>query len=309
MRGGGLRGRFAPSPTGDLHFGSLITALGSYLSMRRRGGKWLVRIEDIDTPRSVPGAADAILRALERLGLLWDEEVIYQSRRIEVYEEALATLARGDLTFPCACSRSDFGGGVYPGTCRNGLAPGRSPRSIRMRIGDESIGFVDAIQGRFVEDLARTTGDFVVHRADGIVAYHLAVVVDDAEQGIGEVMRGCDLIDSTPRQILLQRALGLPQPAYAHLPLAVDRQGNKLGKRDRSEAIASCPPAATLRAALRFLGQNLPPDARTRSGRRDEPSEEIIARAVIDWNPSRIPKGLEQPAFAALSSKWKWKWP
>ncbi|WP_081759334.1 tRNA glutamyl-Q(34) synthetase GluQRS [Thioalkalivibrio sp. HK1] len=297
----GLRGRFAPSPTGDLHFGSLITALGSYLSMRRGAGKWLVRIEDIDTPRSVPGAADAILRQLERLGLLWDEEVIYQSRRIEVYEEALAALARRGLTFPCACSRKDLGGGIYPGTCRNGIAPGRSARSTRMRIDDESIGFIDAIQGRFVEDLARSTGDFVVHRADGIVAYHLAVVVDDAEQGIGEVMRGCDLLSSTPRQIVLQRALGLPQPVYAHLPLAVDRVGNKLGKRDRSEAIASHPPASILRAALRFLGQSLPPEARTRSGRRDEPPEEIIDQAIIDWDPNRIPKRQEQAVFADFS--------
>ncbi|MBF2759360.1 MAG: tRNA glutamyl-Q(34) synthetase GluQRS [Ectothiorhodospiraceae bacterium AqS1] len=300
----GLRGRFAPSPSGDLHFGSLVTALGSYLSVRRRQGKWLVRIEDIDAPRSAPGAADAILRGLERLGLLWDGDVLYQSRRLEVYEEALAALARKGLTFPCACSRRDIGGGIYPGTCRNGLAPRRSPGSIRMRVDDRSIGFLDAIQGRFVEDLSRTTGDFVVRRADGIVAYHLAVVVDDAEQGIGEVMRGCDLLQSTPRQILLQRALGLPQPAYAHLPLAVDDAGNKLGKRYHSEAIASSPPASILRAALRFLGQRLPPDARTRSGSRDEPAQEIIDRAVIDWDPSRIPRRQEQPASAALSSGW-----
>ncbi len=298
-RGGGLRGRFAPSPTGDLHFGSLVAALGSYLSMRRRGGKWLVRIEDIDTPRSIPGAADAILRSLERLGLRWDEEVLYQSRRIDIYEGALAALAASGRTFPCACSRGDLLGGIYPGTCRKGIAPGRSARSVRMRVDNERIGFSDAIQGRFVEDLARTTGDFVVRRADGIVAYHLAVVVDDAEQGIGEVMRGCDLLDSTARQILLQRALALPRPVYAHLPLAIDDRGNKLGKSDKAPAIESLPPATILRAALRFLGQSLPPDARTRAGRRDEPPEEIVARAVERWDPSRIPQRAERPAFPA----------
>jgi glutamyl-Q tRNA(Asp) synthetase len=259
-------GRFAPSPTGPLHFGSLVAAVGSWLFARREGGRWLVRIEDIDTPRVIPGLAEEILAALERYGLAPDGEVVWQSRRTHLYEQALNVLRGRNLVFDCACSRAELQRAasaplgaepVYPGTCREGLGAGRTARAIRFRAPDELIAFDDAIAGHVEEHVGRQTGDFVVRRADGLFAYQLAVVVDDAEQGVTQVVRGADLLGSTARQIALQRALGYPTPSYAHLPLVIGPDGTKLGKRDGALPLPSLDETRvreTLRNALRFLG-------------------------------------------------------
>jgi glutamyl-Q tRNA(Asp) synthetase len=244
-----ITGRFAPSPTGPLHLGSLVAAVGSWLYARAEGGRWLVRIEDIDTPRVVPGSAEEILAALRRYGLEWDGEVVWQSRRTALYERALDELRAKGLVYDCACSRAELARAasapvgrepVYPGTCRNGIAAGKAARAIRFRVPDD------------LED-----GDFVVRRADGLFAYQLAVVVDDADQGVTQVVRGADLLASTPRQIALQHVLGYPTPVYVHLPLVVNPDGSKLGKRDGALPLPTLDDARvreTLSAALRHLG-------------------------------------------------------
>jgi len=261
-----LTGRFAPSPTGPLHLGSLVAAVGSWLFARKAGGRWLVRMEDLDTPRVVAGSADEILRALERYGLTWDGDVVYQSQRIALYDDALNELRAKHLVYDCGCSRSDLARTasaplgrepLYPGTCRDGLPTGRVARAVRFRTSHEVIGFDDLIRGRVEEDVAAETGDFVVRRADGVYAYQLAVVVDDAAQEVTQVVRGADLLTSTARQIALQRALGLPTPSYAHLPLVVNADGSKLGKRDGALPLPSLDEkrvSETLQFALRFLG-------------------------------------------------------
>ena len=251
-------GRFAPSPSGPLHMGSLIAAAASWLDARAAGGRWLVRIEDLDRARCMPGAADAILRTLERLGLHWDGEVLYQSRRLERYRAALAELA--SHTYWCGCTRREIadsslglaadGAHIYPGTCRAGTA---RKRALRVRTTMEPIAFVDRVQGQCDQVLERDIGDFVLYRADGLFAYQLAVVVDDAAQGITDVVRGADLLDSTPRQIYLQRLLGLPTPRYLHVPVALDAAGEKLSKQSAAAPIEA--DAHALRQALRFLGQ------------------------------------------------------
>jgi glutamyl-Q tRNA(Asp) synthetase len=244
-----ITGRFAPSPTGPLHLGSLVAAVGSWLYARAEGGWWLVRMEDIDTPRVVPGSAEEILAALRRYGLKWDGEVVWQSRRTALYERALEELRAKGLVYDCACSRAELARAasapvgrepVYPGTCRNGIAAGKAARAIRFRVPDD------------LED-----GDFVVRRADGLFAYQLAVVVDDADQGVTQVVRGADLLASTPRQIALQRALGYPTPVYVHLPLVLSPDGSKLGKRDGALPLPTLDEARvreTLSVALRHLG-------------------------------------------------------
>lgn len=260
------RGRFAPSPTGPLHFGSLLAALGSYLDAKHHRGSWLLRIEDLDTPRTVPGAADDILRTLERFGLHWDETVIYQSQRTETYAAALQQLQNIGAAYPCACTRKEIAdsalhgidGQIYPGTCRNGIPAGREGRAWRVRSDDRPLTFNDAIQGRITQNLESEIGDFVVKRADGIFAYQLAVVADDAFQNITHVVRGADLLASTPRQIHLQRLLGLPTPHYLHLPVAVNAQGEKLSKQTLAEPVASANPRELLMLALNFLRQNPP---------------------------------------------------
>lgn len=245
-------GRFAPSPTGPLHFGSLVAAFGSFLRARSQGGRWLLRVEDIDTPRVVPGATQLQLDTLRRFGLEWDGEVLWQSRRIEVYRAVLATLEASGRVFACRCSRSELGADVHR-HCISQRHDG--PSASRLRVPDRELVFVDAIRGRQVQNLAREVGDVVLWRSDGLVAYQLAVVVDDAEQAITEIVRGADLLDSTARQIYLQQLLGLPQPGYAHLPLALDRHGHKLGKSQQALALDPSQPITTLRAAWAFLGQ------------------------------------------------------
>jgi glutamyl-Q tRNA(Asp) synthetase len=267
-----LTGRFAPSPTGSLHLGSLAAAVASWLFARRAGGRWLVRIEDIDTTRVVPGSAEEILAALRRYGLEWDGEVVWQSRRIARYEAALQRLRDGGLVYDCACSRADLQRAasaplgaepVYPGTCRNGLPPGKAARAIRFRAADETIAFEDLVAGPVAENVAAATGDFVVRRADGLFAYQLAVVVDDAEQSVTQVVRGVDLLGSTARQIALQRALGYPTPEYAHIPLVTNPDGSKLGKRDGSLPLPTLDEARvrrTLAAAFHHLGIHVAED-------------------------------------------------
>jgi glutamyl-Q tRNA(Asp) synthetase len=259
-------GRFAPSPTGPLHHGSLVAAVASWLFARRANGRWLVRIEDIDTPRVVPGSAEQILGTLQRYGLEWDGEIVWQSRRSALYEDALRQLRAQKLVYDCACSRAELQRAasaplaaepVYPGFCRDGIPAGKAPRAIRFRTPDEVIAFDDLLQGRVEEHVGGRTGDFVVRRADGLYAYQLAVVVDDAEQGVTQVVRGADLLTSTPRQIALQRALGYPTPEYAHVPLAVNADGAKLGKRDGALALPALDEKRvrqTLLLALRHLG-------------------------------------------------------
>ena len=227
-------GRFAPSPSGALHFGSLVAAVGSFLEARAHGGRWLLRIEDVDSPRTVTGAAEGILATLERFRFEWDGEVVWQSRRTAAYEAALHTLQAAGHAYPCACTRRELadqplardGSRRYPGTCRDGLPPGREGRAWRVRA-EGTIRFDDAVQGTQEVALAAVAGDYVVKRADGLFAYQLAVVVDDAEAGVTHVVRGADLLDSTARQIHLLGLLGQPVPAYAHLPLATNPSGSR----------------------------------------------------------------------------------
>lgn len=279
-----IRGRFAPSPTGELHFGSLVAAVGSCLNARARGGQWLVRIEDIDPPREVPGAARSQIATLRRFGLIPDQPVIYQSRLRARHDAALEQLLGQGNAFHCGCSRSDLPpDGVYPGTCREGLPPGRSARSVRLRVSGQAVDFLDPIQGPCRQNPATEFGDFVIRRADGLIAYQLAVVVDDAASGITEVVRGADLIDSTGRQLEVYRALGLTPPSHAHLPLVVDEQGRKLSKSDGDDPIRSHPPATALRLALRALGHEPPAGARS--------LESLWNAALEDWDIRQVPTG------------------
>jgi len=267
------RGRFAPSPSGPLHFGSLVAAVGSYLDARVHDGTWLVRIEDLDSPRVRPGATDEILRTLERLDLQWDGPVWRQSQRLEAYEQALAQLDAQQLLRPCACSRSGLAalarnrarehnaGGdelYHPAECITPAADPALGSTVRFRVREGEVTFDDRSLGPRRVNVANTIGDFVLKRRDGIVAYQLAVVVDDAAQGITDVVRGCDLLASTPRHILLQEALGVPRPSYLHLPLAVDVRGRKLSKSEDAPVVAGLSPAAQLVTVLGFLGQQPP---------------------------------------------------
>jgi glutamyl-Q tRNA(Asp) synthetase len=260
------RGRFAPSPTGPLHFGSLVAAMGSYLDARSLGGQWLVRIEDIDPPREKKGAADDILRTLEAFGLEWDDEVLYQSDRLETYRDAAHDLLQRGLAYPCTCSRKEIAadalpgveGLVYPGRCRTGHHSDRSSSALRVITDSEPLSFTDGVNGTLSQNLETEVGDFIVRRSDGLAAYQLAVVMDDAFQGITHVVRGADLLMSTPRQIYLQRLFALATPAYAHLPLVLDESGKKLSKQSRALAVERKDPLPALMAAYRFLGQPVP---------------------------------------------------
>ncbi len=272
-------GRFAPSPTGPLHFGSLVAALASWLDARAAGGSWVVRMEDLDAPRTVAGAAEDILHTLQSLGLDGDGPVLFQSRRTAQYQNAIEVLQKH--TYWCGCTRREIadsslglaadGAQIYPGTCRNGLPTGRAPRALRLRVPDEVIEFTDRVQGTQRQNLAREAGDFVLRRADGQFAYQLAVVVDDAAQGITDVVRGADLLDSTARQIYLQRLLGVPTPRYLHVPVALSASGEKLSKQTGAGPIDG---KVDVGRALAFLGQEV---------------TDSLDAAAAQWRPDRIP--------------------
>lgn len=277
------RGRFAPSPTGPLHAGSLVAAVASYLDARAAGGEWHLRIEDVDAPRTVAGAADDILRTLESLGFAWDGPVVQQSQRREAYEAALSKLRAEGHLYRCRCSRREVAdsalrgieGAVYPGTCRSMGLGEDVDGADRFRVPPGDVRFEDRRLGALSQDLAREIGDFVVKRRDGLHAYQLAVVVDDAECGVTDVVRGADLLWSTPRQVVLQRALGYRTPRYLHVPVVTNAAGEKLSKQTRAPAIAPGD-ASALRDALRFLGQPVPPGGSPR---------EMLDAAVKNWTP------------------------
>jgi glutamyl-Q tRNA(Asp) synthetase len=290
-------GRFAPSPTGPLHFGSLVAAVASCCDARARGGAWIVRMEDVDEPRARPGAAQDILHTLARYGFAWDGEVVVQSERTDRYEAALATLVASGAAYPCTCTRRELedahlgagGERIYPGTCRDGLPPdrrARSQRAWRVRVAGARITFDDRLQGRVEQDLAAVVGDFTVKRADGLFAYQLAVVVDDAEQGVTDVVRGADLCASTPRQIHLQHLLGLPTPSYLHVPVAIDAAGEKLSKQTRARPLPDDPLPALV-AAWRFLDQPAMAPASVAA---------FWDRAIASWTPARLPPVPMLPA-------------
>ncbi len=287
----GYRGRFAPSPTGPLHFGSLIAACASFLDARAAGGTWLLRIDDIDQTRARAEWADDILRTLEAFGLWWDETPVHSAPRVEAHRAALDILTRRGLTYACDCSRArvraaglhGIEGPRYPGRCRaRGLPLEQQGLAIRARVPERRLCVADRIQGKLCQQLQQDIGDFVVRRADGGFAYQLAVVVDDADQGIDQVVRGADLWLSTPRQVWLQRELGLPTPRYAHVPLARDRDGRKLSKRDAAHPIDAADPLPPLLAALAFLGQALPPE-------RPSSLDELWRWAIAHWSLSAVP--------------------
>lgn len=282
--------RFAPSPSGPLHFGSLLAAVAGWLDARVAGGRWLLRIEDIDPPREQPGARDCILEALLAHGLHWDGEPLLQSSRDAAYRAALDQLARAGMLFRCTCTRQDLRahGGVYPGTCRHrGMEPlpAGTQHALRVRVPDGDaarIRFEDRLRGAFEFDLAAEQGDFVVRRKDGLWAYQLAVVVDDAEQGVTDVVRGVDLLDSTPRQIHLQRLLDLATPRYLHLPILVDRRGDKLSKQAGALGLDLSAPRANLARVLTWL--ELPADPR-------RPVQAQLERALTAYTPQHLPIG------------------
>lgn len=281
-------GRFAPSPTGPLHFGSLVAAFASYLDARHHNGRWLVRMEDVDTSRCRPEWAGDILHTLERFGLEWDGEVMVQSERGDIYRAALERLGQRALVYRCTCSRREIAdsaiegldGPVYPGTCRH-AARAALPAAWRVITDDREIAFTDRVQGRIAQRLESQIGDFVLQRRDSLYAYQLAVVVDDADQHITHVVRGADLLDSTPRQIWLQGLLGYPELRYAHIPVAVNEQGQKLSKQTLAPSLADADAALVLKEALHFLGQRQP--------QTDTPKT-ILAEAVTHWKPQDIPK-------------------
>lgn len=260
------RGRFAPSPTGPLHFGSLVAAVGSYLDAKFHHGNWLVRIEDVDSLREVPGAASKILHVLERLGMEWDDAVIYQSQRSEAYHEALNALSKQGLIYPCICSRKEIAdssiiglsGPIYPGTCLKNPTSIKKAHALRIQTNDDSIQFEDILSGIYSQRLRSDVGDFVLRRGDGIYAYQLAVVVDDAAQNITHVVRGADLLDSTSRQIFLQQLLGYPIPQYMHLPVVTNALGEKLSKQTNAAPVNITNALPQLVDALHFLGQKPP---------------------------------------------------
>jgi glutamyl-Q tRNA(Asp) synthetase len=291
-------GRFAPSPTGPLHFGSLVAAVASYLDAKTNNGKWLVRVEDLDPPREPPGAADLILSQLKALGLDWDGEVLYQSSRLAAYEETLATLTGQGLCFACDCTRPRIQaiGSIYDGHCRNQpaeLADGNNKRyAIRLKTSPTLIEFEDLIQGDIQQNIQRDCGDFVIKRKDKLFAYQLAVVVDDAYQQVTHVVRGYDLLDSTPRQNYLQQKLNLPQPTYAHFPVAANGEGEKLSKQHFAASIDTSSATEYLLLAMKFLGLDT-----STAPASIEPAS-LLTWAVQTWDIQRVPK------LATINGSW-----
>ena len=292
---GGYIGRFAPSPTGPLHFGSLVACLASYLDARAQRGQWLLRIEDVDSTRCKPEHADNIIATLAAFGFRWDGDVRVQSRQTARYDAALSQLAESGSVFACACSRKEIAdsavagidGPVYPGTCRHGHIP-EAGNAVRLRVTADRLCFTDRVQGEICQQLAHEVGDFVLKRRDGLFAYQLAVVVDDADQGVTHVVRGADLLDSTARQIYLQHALALPTPAYLHIPVVTNTDGQKLSKQTLAAAIAPAEASRQLCRALTFLGQ---------------PSEEKLCLGVARRHPAACQLALAAGQGAALSQR------
>lgn len=278
-------GRFAPTPSGLLHFGSLVAAIASFADARASGGQWLLRMEDIDPPREMPGAKAAILETLARYGFQWDGPVLYQSERHDAYQTVVERWLQQGLAYACTCSRKTLEpfDGIYPGFCRDA---GHSPEgaAIRLRVPELTYSFEDRLQGRFGQHLGREVGDFIIRRRDGLYAYQLAVVIDDGAQGVTDIVRGADLLDSTPRQLYLQELLGLPTPSYLHVPLLVQPNGHKLGKSYRSAPLNAEDARGQLLRALRTLGQ-----APTADLAQAQP-EEILAWAAAHWNAGTLPR-------------------
>ncbi|WP_372437577.1 tRNA glutamyl-Q(34) synthetase GluQRS [Pseudomonas chlororaphis subsp. aureofaciens] len=283
-------GRFAPTPSGHLHFGSLVAALASYLDARAAGGRWLLRMEDLDPPREEPGAQAAILKALESYGFEWDGEMVRQSERHAAYAEVLDRLFNQGLAYACTCSRKQLEPyhGIYPGLCRN-AGHGQEDAAIRLRVPELEYRFTDRVQGEFRQHLGRDVGDFVIRRRDGLYAYQLAVVLDDAWQGVTDIVRGADLLDSTPRQLYLQELLGLPQPRYLHVPLITQPDGHKLGKSYRSPPLAEDQATPLLLRALRALGQ------KTDSEMVHASPREVLSWGIEHWDALLIPRTLSVP--------------
>jgi glutamyl-Q tRNA(Asp) synthetase len=283
-------GRFAPTPSGHLHFGSLVAALASYLDARSVGGRWLMRMEDLDPPREEPGAQAAILKALESYGFEWDGEVVRQSDRHDAYAEVLNRLFNHGLAYACTCSRKTLAPyhGIYPGLCRN-AGHDTKDAAIRLRVPELEYHFIDRVQGEYRQHLGRDVGDFVIRRRDGLYAYQLAVVLDDAWQGITDIVRGADLLDSTPRQLYLQELLGLPQPRYLHIPLITQPDGHKLGKSYRSPPLTEDQATPLLLRALRALGHNPGAELAYATPR------EVLNWGIAHWDAGLIPRTLNLP--------------
>lgn len=278
-------GRFAPSPSGPLHFGSLIAALASYLDARANQGQWLLRMEDLDPSREPPQAAKQILKALEAFGLHWDGQVLYQSSRLAAYRDALQRLQQGDYLYACDCTRQQIQaiGGVYDNRCRSRKDVPQDC-ALRVKVTDRTVHFEDQIQGATQQQLLRECGDFVLLRKDGLFAYQLAVVVDDAFQNISTVVRGSDLLDSTPRQIFLQQCLGFKSPHYAHFPVAVNEENQKLSKQHFATPLDHTKPLPALLRALRFLGQSVTSDM------AQEDIASVLQWAIAHWDIQVVPK-------------------
>ncbi len=291
------RGRFAPTPSGPLHFGSIVAAVGSYLEARAHAGEWRVRIDDLDLLRVAPGATDSILRCLEQLGFEWNGPVIYQSRRTPAYHAALHQLRQRGVVYPCACTRKEIAerartgveGPVYAGTCRRGMPAGREARAVRLLTTGAQVQFDDAVLGPQMRDLEREAGDFVLYRADGVFAFHLASAVDDGELEMTDIVRGADLLESSARQIHVIRLLGLNVPRYTHLPVAVNARGEKLSKQTLAKSVDPGEPAQVLVPVLRFLGQS-PPEELSRAG-----TPEVWRWGIANWRLQQVPKQSSLP--------------
>lgn len=284
-------GRFAPTPSGPLHYGSLIAATASYLDARHNRGRWLLRIDDLDTPRVREGAVEHILRTLEVFGLDWDGDILFQSERGGAYAAVIESLMNGGRLYRCDCPRRLIKGRPYPGTCRYRHLPPATPRyALRVMATGETISVPDLIQGTYRRNLQDESGDFVVRRSDGITAYHLAAVVDDDYQGVTHVVRGADLLSSTPSQVYLQHLLHLKTPVYAHFPVALDQRGRKIAKRDQAASLNGGDPGSVLHAALAFLGQSPPAEM------AGADTDEILEWGIKNWDLSRVPRILQSEA-------------
>lgn len=282
-------GRFAPTPSGLLHFGSLLTAVASYLDARRHQGRWLVRIEDLDTPRKIPGASEHILHTLRTYGLHWDGEVVNQSERLPRYRQVIEQWLENGQAYYCDCPRREItaSNGVYPGTCRERALPPAPDHAVRLRVADQPLSFHDRLQGTVTQNILQACGDFIIRRRDGIIAYQLAVVIDDIDQGMTDIVRGADLLDSTPRQLWMYRLLQHPAPRYLHVPLIMRPDGEKLSKRLGSAPLEADQATATLHRVLRILTPDIPLELST------APVREQLDWAVRHWQPDRLPPGRQ----------------